>query len=114
MNKSPNKNTQNVKHDTSNIGPASESLRIPTHHPRKMDGIYYGLEFDGIHIDDSTLELLQETFTKFLPPDAPGDACDRLDPGFMKKKYEDSGLDEEVPSMYAMIKWMNEEYINNG
>ena len=72
------------------------------------------MEFDGIEVDEATLDLLRENFYKFLPPDAPGDACDRLDPGFMKKKYEDCGLDQEVPAMYAMISWMNEEYINNG
>lgn len=60
------------------------------------------------------MELLRENFYKFLPPDSPGDGANRLDPGFMKIKYEHSGLDEEVPSMYNMIIWMNEEYINNG
>ena len=45
-------------------------------------------------------------FIKFLPPDAPGEESDRLDPSFMKRKYEDSGLDVEVPSLYAMITWM--------
>ena len=71
-----------------------------------MDGVFYGIKFGGIFIEDDVLEQLHEIFIKFLPPDALGEACDRLDPSFMKRKYEDSGLDQEVPSLYAMITWM--------
>ena len=56
-----------VNHDVSNIGPSSETLRIPTHMPRRMDGIFYGLQFGAITIDDETLATLKEVFLKFLP-----------------------------------------------
>ena len=52
--------------------------------PKSMNGNYLGLEFSGIEIDTMTLDTLRDNFIKFLPPDAPGEQKDRLEPSYMK------------------------------
>ena len=60
--------------------------------PKSMTSNAYILEFSGIEIDSMTMDALRESFRKFLPSDTPGEAGDRMEPGYMKMQYEKLGL----------------------
>ena len=82
--------------------------------PKAMDGNFYGINFAGINIDKQVLDNLQDIFIKFLPDDAPGDYADRLEPPYMKAKFEKLGIDKQNPALYAMVCWMAQEYVDAG
>jgi hypothetical protein len=76
--------------------------------PKVMDGEFYGPHFGVIDLDVVTLNELKDFFHKLLPDDAPGDQGEKMRPSYMQTYFEKSGLDQENPSMYAMICWMTE------
>ena len=75
-----------------------------------MDGQFFGIQFSGVELEQTTLDTLKDNFIKFLPEDAPGELGNLLEPEYMKKQYEKLGLDKENPSMYNMVCWMTEQY----
>ena len=77
--------------------------------PHKIDPSFRKeKEFSGIELSDETLELLKDSFYKYLPRDEPGGAMVelKLDPSHLQGVYEKLGLDVEIPSLYAMVCWM--------
>lgn len=90
----------------------SESLRLDLErYPDEMDGIFYGIDFSGIKIDDETIAILKDNFRKMVLS-SDGSTVQRLQPMVLKTVWESQGIDKSMPSIYEMICWIvsiNEE-----